>query len=110
MTFVLGMKIVSLKGENDHDENDQPRSSPPGSVGEVVSLEVKDGLVTCGVVFPEGTWVFLDEKELASGDYQLRPEEGITDPVINRCPVSYQHMPHDYCDGTPSDTRKLPAE
>lgn len=25
--------------------------------------------------------------------------------MINRCPVSYAHQPHDHCDGTPAHTR-----
>lgn len=29
-------------------------------------------------------------------------------PTVNRCPISYPHQPHDYCDGTPASTRKLP--
>lgn len=31
-------------------------------------------------------------------------------PVVNRCPVSYDHLPHDFCDGTPADTRPLPKD
>lgn len=25
----------------------------------------------------------------------------------NLCPVSYRHLPHDYCDGTPADSRPI---
>lgn len=30
------------------------------------------------------------------------------DRAVNLCPCSYPHPPHDYCDGTPVQTRTAP--
>ena len=61
----LGDRIETLVGERDDDGEGNERHAPPGSVGEVVSVDhyAAQGW-TYGVVFRgPGVWVFLSEKD-----------------------------------------------
>lgn len=56
---------------------------------------------------PEG-WVEVTLKDVQRiFTEELATLSQIAPPPVNRCPISYAHQPHDYCDGTPSDHRKL---
>lgn len=84
----VGTRIVSILGELDSDEKDNDREAPPGSVGKVEGMErLKLATVwNYRVTFPSGTWVFLNERELADDSrYTILPEEP--------CPNSNQATP-----------------
>lgn len=54
--------------------------------------------LNCHPVLLEATsWLTPTVVSLAEAAYQERG---------NSCPVSYHHLPHDYCDGTPSEKRR----
>lgn len=75
----VGDEIVTLLGDNDCDENDQPRQAPPGMRGRVV--DVAEGSVLgplFHVVFESGTWVVLELYEICDPNQYTWPAEGKT--------------------------------
>jgi hypothetical protein len=74
----FGTRIVSHRGELDHDEEDNERVAEPGSVGVVHGAELLTPMLIYSykVIFPNGTWVFINERELAdTSAYTILPQE-----------------------------------
>ncbi len=60
--IIIGTQLISLRGEEDYDENEQPRTAAPGALGIVTSVNFSDEhqMSIYGVEFPEsGVWVYL---------------------------------------------------
>lgn len=84
----VGTRIVSILGELDHDENDEERSAEPGSIGKVEGAQclLPEHIWNYKVVFPNGTWVFINSRELSDASrYTVLPEKP--------CPSSKQATP-----------------
>lgn len=64
MKLKVGQKIKTLDGDQDCDENDDERMVPPGSVGEVVRVEIEPTGPHYHVRYPNGTWVVLEDEDL----------------------------------------------
>lgn len=68
----LGMLVLSAEGECDSDEHDEDRETGSYAVGQIVSADRhKYEGWSYGVVFGNGTWVHIDEAELADPDAYL---------------------------------------
>lgn len=65
--LIIGTRVTTLNGDNDHDDNDEPRHVAPGSVGSVtlVDRSRETGKYLHHVEFENGCWITLDESELS---------------------------------------------
>lgn len=75
----VGDAIISRRGEQARDEQDELRHAPPGSEGHVVHVQQTDGAQRriYAVVFPEyHVAVYIDERDLADEDaYVTLPQD-----------------------------------
>lgn len=59
-----GVRVTTLKGEIDTDDNGAERITTPGSIGWINSVNDETSEVTFNVLFDNGAWVILERAEL----------------------------------------------
>lgn len=92
--LAVGDKVLSVLGEYDHDEDDNPRSTGPLAVGEVVEADRSEAQGWRYRVEFGPVWVFLDQTPhptLGSIDSPTRYRKVARAHPVG--PFSYDHSP-----------------